>query len=291
MGRSGFSALAERVDGVHVHHVGQVVVVPDGDLLDLVGGTEAVEEVGTAPLWGSCPCPGGCARRLGCCPWPWPPKAGWASAKILCPRPNAAEATLAGGAASIRWTTCPSWYAISPGRSPSPRPPWGYPGPRPRARPRLCRREGPGPGEAGSGDRRGRRPQHVMCGPPGSGKSMLARRLPSILPDMSRSEALEATEIHSVMGLTDPDPLISRRPFRSPHHTISPMGLAGGGSSIPGRVRSPWPTTASFSWTSCPNSTGRCWRPSASPWRTAGSRSPGQPGPRPSPAALCWYAP
>jgi len=78
----------------------------------------------------------------------------------------------------------------------------------------------------------------LMCGPPGSGKSMLARRLPSILPDMSRSEALEATEIHSVMGLTDPDhPLISRRPFRSPHHTISPMGLAGGGTNPrPGEI-------------------------------------------------------
>ena len=81
---------------------------------------------------------------------------------------------------------------------------------------------------------------HNLCmvGPPGSGKSMLARRLPSILPDMSRSEALEATEIHSVMGLTDPDhPLISRRPFRSPHHTISPMGLAGGGTNPrPGEI-------------------------------------------------------
>ena len=55
---------------------------------------------------------------------------------------------------------------------------------------------------------------------------------------MSRSEALEATEIHSVMGLTDPDhPLISRRPFRSPHHTISPMGLAGGGTNPrPGEI-------------------------------------------------------
>ena len=78
----------------------------------------------------------------------------------------------------------------------------------------------------------------LLIGAPGTGKSMLARRLPSILPDMSRSEALEATEIHSVMGLTDPDhPLISCRPFRSPHHTISPMGLAGGGTNPrPGEI-------------------------------------------------------
>ena len=78
----------------------------------------------------------------------------------------------------------------------------------------------------------------LMVGPPGSGKSMLARRLPSILPAMTRREALETTQIHSVMGLTDPDhPLITRRPFRSPHHTISAAGMAGGGSSPrPGEI-------------------------------------------------------
>ena len=78
----------------------------------------------------------------------------------------------------------------------------------------------------------------LMSGPPGSGKSMLARRLPSILPDMTREEALEATEIHSVMGLTSPEhPLIDLRPFRSPHHTISPIGMSGGGSNPrPGEI-------------------------------------------------------
>jgi len=74
----------------------------------------------------------------------------------------------------------------------------------------------------------------AMIGPPGSGKSMLARRLPSILPDMSRKEALEATEIHSIMGLTSREqPLLLWRPFRNPHHTISAMGLAGGGNPLP----------------------------------------------------------
>jgi magnesium chelatase family protein len=59
---------------------------------------------------------------------------------------------------------------------------------------------------------------------------MLAKRLPSILPDMTRREALEATELHSILGLTDKDhPLLTQRPFRSPHHTISAMGLSGGG--------------------------------------------------------------
>jgi len=74
----------------------------------------------------------------------------------------------------------------------------------------------------------------AMIGPPGSGKSMLARALPSILPDMSRKEALETTAVHSVMGLTTKEhPLLTRRPFRSPHHTISAMGMAGGGSPAP----------------------------------------------------------
>ena len=71
----------------------------------------------------------------------------------------------------------------------------------------------------------------AMIGPPGSGKSMLAKRLPSILPDMTRREALEVTEIHSVLGMTSKErPLLTQRPFRSPHHTVSVMGLAGGGS-------------------------------------------------------------
>ena len=78
----------------------------------------------------------------------------------------------------------------------------------------------------------------LMVGPPGSGKSMLSRRLPSILPDMTRSEALEATRVHSVLGLTSKaEPMLLRRPFRAPHHTISPMGMAGGGSNPrPGEI-------------------------------------------------------
>lgn len=78
----------------------------------------------------------------------------------------------------------------------------------------------------------------LMTGVPGSGKSMLARRLPSILPDMTQQESLQATEIHSVMGLTSAKhPLIDQRPFRSPHHTISPMGMAGGGTNPhPGEI-------------------------------------------------------
>jgi len=70
----------------------------------------------------------------------------------------------------------------------------------------------------------------VMIGPPGSGKTMLSKRLPTILPDMSLEEALEATKVHSVAGtLNAKKALLTIRPFRSPHHTISDVGLIGGG--------------------------------------------------------------
>lgn len=71
----------------------------------------------------------------------------------------------------------------------------------------------------------------LIVGPPGAGKSMMARRLPSILPDMSREEMIECTEIFSVAGLTShAEPVVTERPFRSPHHTVSAVGLAGGGT-------------------------------------------------------------
>src|SRR6185312_1234330 len=78
----------------------------------------------------------------------------------------------------------------------------------------------------------------LMIGPPGAGKTMLARRLPSILPSMGLEEALETTKIHSVAGtLPAGQSLLTQRPFRSPHHTISDAGLIGGGSSPrPGEV-------------------------------------------------------
>jgi magnesium chelatase family protein len=78
----------------------------------------------------------------------------------------------------------------------------------------------------------------LLVGPPGAGKSMLSKRLPTILPDMSREEMLECTEIHSVMGLTDKEnPIVTMRPFRSPHHTISSTAMAGGTSNPrPGEI-------------------------------------------------------
>lgn len=78
----------------------------------------------------------------------------------------------------------------------------------------------------------------LLIGPPGSGKSMLAKRMPSILPDMSFEEMIETTKIHSIAGNLHGEGLVKLRPFRSPHHSVTPVGLGGGGSNgiRPGEV-------------------------------------------------------
>lgn len=78
----------------------------------------------------------------------------------------------------------------------------------------------------------------LMLGPPGSGKTMLAKRLPTILPDLTAAESIETSRIYSAMGLLPPgQPLLAIRPYRNPHHTVSDAGLVGGGSTpTPGEI-------------------------------------------------------
>lgn len=78
----------------------------------------------------------------------------------------------------------------------------------------------------------------LLIGPPGSGKSMLSKRIPSILPDMTFAEMIETTKIHSIAGMLHGEGLITERPFRAPHHTVTAVGLGGGGSGVirPGEV-------------------------------------------------------
>jgi magnesium chelatase family protein len=77
----------------------------------------------------------------------------------------------------------------------------------------------------------------LLSGPPGAGKTMIARRIPGILPPMTMEEALEVSQIHSVAGVLPSDGILTSRPFRMPHHTISPIALAGGGvNPRPGEI-------------------------------------------------------
>ena len=153
---------------------------------------------------------------------------------LFVPAPSAPEATLARGLTVYPVETVAQLADHLSGRAPiSPAPPWQSQTAEPDL-PDFDQVRGQEPVKrvleiAAAGGH-----NVLLVGPPGSGKSMAARRLPSILPPLTRAEALEATEVHSVMGLTSAErPLLSARPFRAPHHTTSAAGMAGGGNPYP----------------------------------------------------------
>ena len=157
---------------------------------------------------------------------------------LFVPAANAAEATLADGVTVYGVETVGQLIAHLTGREAmQPAPRW-MPVHQPRPMPDFADVMGQENVKRGLEIAAAGGHNVLLIGSPGAGKSMLARRIPSILPDMTRTESLQTTEIYSVAGMTDPaHPLVDTRPFRSPHHTASTVSLAGGGGSPrPGEI-------------------------------------------------------
>ena len=152
---------------------------------------------------------------------------------LFVPEANAAEATLAGGPAVYPVRDVAQLARHLTGEEPiPPARPW-VPGPGPEPAPDFSEVKGQENGKRALEIAAAGGHNLLMCGPPGSGKSMLARRLPGILPPLTREEAVETTKIYSIAGqMPAGRGLVTARPFRSPHHSASSTALAGGGAQF-----------------------------------------------------------
>ena len=158
--------------------------------------------------------------------------------ELFVPEENASEATLAGGLTVYGVRNGKELAEhLRGGKRLTPAPPWS---PTPEEIPLPDLRDVMGQEQVRRALEIAAAGEHniLFIGSPGAGKSMLAKRMPSILPDLTRTEALEVTAIWSVAGLTDDErPLLTRRPFRNPHHTASTAAFIGGGSVVkPGEI-------------------------------------------------------
>lgn len=152
---------------------------------------------------------------------------------IVCPTKNAAEAALVEGMEVVPLSTLAQAVAFFAGTGEPDRIPPAAPKPAPRPDDLIDVRGQAMPRRALEIAAAGGH-NLLMVGPPGGGKTMLARRLPGILPEMSSDESLEVTRIHSIAGLLGEDAsLVRMPPFRSPHHSTSIAGLIGGGAGLP----------------------------------------------------------